>query len=82
MGKCAEQTANGGVAFADASGFAPARRFVVAGTDAHPRGQPIGAAEGGHVGTDLHEQHGRADPIDAAHRVVAPKNRGRVSDPL
>ena len=39
--------------------------FVIAGTDTDPGGEPFGAAEHGPVGADFHQQHGRADAVDA-----------------
>jgi hypothetical protein len=52
-------------ALADLAGLALARTFVVAWADAHPTGQPLGAAEGAHVRTNLHQQHRCALQVDA-----------------
>lgn len=64
MGELAEQAPDIEIAFAYPSGLALARRLIVAGTDADPEGEPIGAAAGIHVGADLNQQHGGADEID------------------
>lgn len=64
MTDLAEQATDIAVALTDAPGFSLARRFVVAGTDAHPGRQTIRAAEDRHVGADFHQQHGSSDAID------------------
>ena len=53
MSELAEQATDIEVALADASGFALASRFIVAGTDARPGCQSISVAEGFHVGANL-----------------------------
>ncbi len=69
MGKLAEQTTDVEIALADVAGLALAGRLVVAGADADPGGQTIGAAEGIHIGANLDEQHRSADQIDAGNRL-------------
>jgi hypothetical protein len=64
MSELAEQAPDIEITFAHPSGFALARRLMVAEADADPGGQPIGAAEGTHIGADLNQQHGGANEID------------------
>jgi len=63
--KLAEQAPDIGVALAGASGFSFAGGFVVAGTDAGPGGQAVGAAEDAHIVADFDQQHRRTHEIDA-----------------
>jgi hypothetical protein len=60
-----EESADVGIALADASRFALPGRLVVARTEANPGGQAVRGAEDAHVAADLHQQHGGADEIDA-----------------
>lgn len=60
----AQQTPDPSVAIADLAHLALARTFVVARADAHPRGQPLGAAKALHLRADLHQQHGCAHDVD------------------
>ena len=69
MSKLAEQAADIEIALADMAGFALAGGFIVSRTDAHPGSQTIRTAKGVHVGTDLDQQHGGADQIDAGDRL-------------
>ncbi len=65
MSELAEQAVDIQIALAKATGFAFAGRLVVAGADADPGGEAIGATKAPHVGADLDQQHGGADQIDA-----------------
>jgi hypothetical protein len=73
--KLAQQPTHPGVAPADAPALALARAFVVARADAHPRGQPLGAAEAGHVRPNLHQQHGCPLQVDARNGLQQPQLR-------
>lgn len=64
MSEFAQQATDMGVAFTKTSGFVLARRFIIAGTDAHPGRQTTRTTEGIHVGANLHQQHGGPNEID------------------
>lgn len=68
MGKLAEQAADVQIALADLPGLAFAGRLVVAGADANPGSQTIGAAKGIHIGANFDQQHGSANQVDAGNR--------------
>lgn len=82
MSELTEQTPDIEVALANPSGFALARRLVVAGADADPGGQSIRAAEGIHIGANFDQQHGRADPIDTGQSLQQGQDILLILQPL
>ena len=65
MGELTQKSPDIEVAFAHTSGFMFASRFVIARTDTDQGREAIRAAEGIHIGANFHQQHGRANQIDA-----------------
>ncbi len=64
VGELTEESADVGIALADASRLALSRRLIVAGAHADPGSQAVWGAEDAHVATDFDQQHGRADDVD------------------
>ena len=67
LGKLTQQAPDPCIAFAGFAALALSRTLVVARTDAKSRSQLLGAAKAVHVGTDLHQQHGRTHLIDTGN---------------
>ncbi len=65
VGTFAQDVANGVVAVASAARFALAGTLVVAWAQCSPAGQALRRAEAGHVVTDLDEDQGSGDLVDA-----------------
>jgi len=82
MREFAEEPSDVEIAFADTAGFALPRRLVVARTDTDPGRQSISAAEGSHIAADFHQQHGRADQIDAGQGLQQGKRIAFTGQPF